>query len=586
MASVATGRNTRILTLARVGFFLVIVAALGLGHWGMYVLSMSPKRPEMGRGWLDLIYYNLQLFALDSDPLGEAKWLPLQLQFARFLAPLATVYALFEAARALFATEWRRWRQRRRRGHVVVIGTTALADAIAENLRAAGRRVAQIDAADPTDLRDAGVGGAAKVYACADDRHDPGVNVLAALAACQVPRRRRTPLAFLARRRRPTLAVHAHISDPALALALQARRLGMPTADGQNLNFFNADELAAWVLVRDDPFDFGPTTAPHIVVAGLGAFGQALVVEFARRWRFTRDNPVQARVTLVGPDADRIAEELRGWKVVAESCELSPETRGLPYAVPSGTQDPPHRVYLCDQDDQAAVRTALTAVRLWAGGPASLVVRVDSMSTITGYFGGGSKPAMLDDIKHRLRLVVVSELVQAHPAIHSDLLERLGRAVHENYLRNQLARGVAMGDKPAMTSWEMLPEYLRDSNREQAAQIGEKLDLIGCTVGPRDAGVEFRFHKDEVEYLAKVEKERWNEEKRAADWTYAAERNDALKHHNLLVSWEELAEVEREKDRDAVRCIPDLLADAGLQVVRVEQARIPAQTRVDEAIGH
>ena len=57
------------------------------------------------------------------------------------------------------------------------------------------------------------------------------------------------------------------------------------------------------------------------------------------------------------------------------------------------------------------------------------------------------------------------------------------------------------------------------------------------------------------------------DERRADGWTLGA-RDDKARTHPSLVPWDELPESEKEKDRDVVRAIPDLLAAAGLTIVR------------------
>ena len=51
-------------------------------------------------------------------------------------------------------------------------------------------------------------------------------------------------------------------------------------------------------------------------------------------------------------------------------------------------------------------------------------------------------------------------------------------------------------------------------------------------------------------------------------FTATPTRDDGAKVHPCLVSWDELPESEKDKDRDAVRNIPVVLAAAGLRVIR------------------
>ena len=62
-----------------------------------------------------------------------------------------------------------------------------------------------------------------------------------------------------------------------------------------------------------------------------------------------------------------------------------------------------------------------------------------------------------------------------------------------------------------------------------------------------------------VERLAQAEHLGWSAERFANGWTYAKERDNNLKRHNLLVNWSDLSPSDQEKDRSIVRSIPDVL---------------------------
>jgi hypothetical protein len=75
------------------------------------------------------------------------------------------------------------------------------------------------------------------------------------------------------------------------------------------------------------------------------------------------------------------------------------------------------------------------------------------------------------------------------------------------------------------------------------------------------------FTRAEIEELAELEHERWMHERLAAGWARGP-RDDAARTHPSLVPWDELDEPEKEKDREVVRTIPELLASAGLTIAR------------------
>jgi hypothetical protein len=151
----------------------------------------------------------------------------------------------------------------------------------------------------------------------------------------------------------------------------------------------------------------------------------------------------------------------------------------------------------------------------------------------------------------------------------SPLREKLARAIHERYYQRQ--QGVKPSGDPAMQPWETLREDLKESNRQQADQIPKKLQAIGYGIRPV-TGEETEEHwltKEKLELLAKMEHNRWTAHKRDQGWTYGPVKDDNMKLHPCLVSWEELAEEEKEKDRQVVRDIPELLRDAGFEICKV-----------------
>ena len=158
---------------------------------------------------------------------------------------------------------------------------------------------------------------------------------------------------------------------------------------------------------------------------------------------------------------------------------------------------------------------------------------------------------------------------EERPAWSDAVIEDLARAIHREYVRVERADTQPVPKDPATAPWEVLPETLRRSSRDQAAHILDKLDVVGCDVRPSDAGVEdqFEFESDELQFLAQVEHRRWVEERRRDGWVHGP-RDPLRRTTPYLVSWEDLEEEIREFDRMFVRQIPDLLAQQGYGILR------------------
>lgn len=71
-----------------------------------------------------------------------------------------------------------------------------------------------------------------------------------------------------------------------------------------------------------------------------------------------------------------------------------------------------------------------------------------------------------------------------------------------------------------------------------------------------------------VEQMAKNVHEVWAQTRIRQGWTYGPERNDALKHHPCLVSYEDLPESEKEYDRNTSVETLKLICKLGFKITR------------------
>ncbi len=151
--------------------------------------------------------------------------------------------------------------------------------------------------------------------------------------------------------------------------------------------------------------------------------------------------------------------------------------------------------------------------------------------------------------------------------LEPEIREKIARAIHENYRAGKTR--VSITEDPSGAPWEQLPEYLRESNRQQADDINNKLHRIGCSVAKvtgRDM-VRMTFTREEIELMSEMEHGRWNAERLLDGWK-PGPKDAAKKLSPSLLAWSALSEDVKEWDRDAVRNIPEFLAQAGLEVRR------------------
>ncbi|MFG2064512.1 RyR domain-containing protein [Micromonospora sp. NPDC048871] len=564
----------------RVVFGVIGAVALTLGWIGFERLGRC--RPEAIHDSYDVLYYALQLFVLSAEPFENPGPYPWQLQVARFVAPLFTLLAVAEAARLLLAAEIRRWRARRATGHVLVCGDSQFAQMLADRLFADGERVVVVrsepfgpleyrqprylgvigDPSSPEVLRGAGLPRAHTIYACT---HDDDLNHAIANAASRLIQDRRNP---------PRVYVQVH--DPEVCLSLQARRLGAAGSSRLRLDYFHVDDIAARALHRHHPLQPARGRATTVLIVGNGSFRRALLVETARHWR-AQDAGTRLRVDLVAPDAGaELALVAARYPFLRTVCEVSTydldiaELTGLAQFTTGGYD----RIYLCLPGENNGLQFALDTPALWQGTRGSVFVPVYRQAALAAAFHGDSRHDLLDEVHGKLCLYPVLTHACEAGLIAEDLTERLARQIHERYLHARQQAGMSFGEAPAMVDWSGLPESLRRANRSHVQDIAAKLLNLGCVVAPRhgntgDASAAGQAIADGIEQLARLEHERWCQERRAEGWTYGEPRDELRQRHPELRPWDELSPAVQEQNREEIRALPDVLSDSGFELIRL-----------------
>jgi hypothetical protein len=534
----------------------LVLVSLGLGFYG-YVDYLGLTRPLRFIDFFNVLYLDMQLFGFEFTN-NTSVDIPWALQAARTIAPITTFFAVVAAASLVFGQRvgWYLARTLRLK-FAIVIGATEEARAVARAKRAT-MSVHEIDQGDIISLRRAGIRRARTIYVCVDDRDDVAANVAIALRAT-------------ARRSRPRLRINAQVTDPVLALGLKARRLMAEDGKGKVVEFFSMDEMAAQQYVIQDPIE--ATARAEILIAGAGVFGRSILVAFAKAWRASGRPPQSLLVTLVDPDATSIAAEMNDrWPVVAEFCQITPDERELTAVLRTSAIGAPYRSYICYENEDHALRTALSAVRLWHGGPGSVVVRISRLRLLGT--SGELRDTLLDSVGSRLRFAVVPTLAGALVAQDPDPVRDLARAIHENYVAQERGNPGAKMGEGALVAWDVLHEDYKAANYGQADGFSNLLRLVGATIAPRSSAVEkFTILEEEVQRLAPLEHDRWVAERKNHGWVHGKQRDDRRKKHPAIAPWETLSDRDRQRDFNVVKgletIVDPILADMGLQIVRL-----------------
>ena len=152
-----------------------------------------------------------------------------------------------------------------------------------------------------------------------------------------------------------------------------------------------------------------------------------------------------------------------------------------------------------------------------------------------------------------------------------ETVRKLAPAIHETW------RAIAhqQGWKPRYdVDFDDLPPDIKRSNEAAARRISEIIALVGLQVVPdsetakEDETEEVRKHLERhLEALAEEEHNGWMAHLKSEGWQYDEGRDDDNRRHNCLRPFNELREVDKEKDRDNIRHYPDFAREAGFKIV-------------------
>jgi hypothetical protein len=572
--------NIRPVVLLGLGVVSLVLGVIG------YLQLGKINGLERPYGFLDALYRAIGLFAFGGTVPPPVPW---SLQIARILAPILTGYAVIGTVLALAREQARvlaiRFFVRK---HVIIAGLGATGSRLAlalvdhepvvvieadpNNERHAAARLRGVwvligEATDEVMLRRAGLRHARTLVVAAGT---DSTNVDVAAAATRV----------ITEARLYPLTIFAHLRDLDLwtSLAAEGATFGS-LRPGVRLEYFNILATGAQLLLERDP-PFAPTShdhepeSHHVLIVGPEGIGEQLVLQIARQWM--GHDPERLRITITGPNADRDLDDLRGrYPALDRYCKLGSREldlasarfqSGVAMLDPDGRCDVTRAYVSLDDEGQALLAAlALHARPETARVPVTVAVS-DANAGI----------AILVESEQG-RFVGIKSFGVMSAATSDELLlrgtnELLARAQHAQWLRNEQAKGLDPDTNPNMKPWDQLTDPQREENRRFADDLHAKLDLIGCMLVPLPlpdpAHKPFEFSDSELELLSQHEHQRWMASKLADGWTFGP-RDDAKKVHDQIKPWEQLDDANKDKDRNAVREIPAMLALAGFEIQRM-----------------
>ena len=277
----------------------------------------------------------------------------------------------------------------------------------------------------------------------------------------------------------------------------------------------------------------------HILIAGLSDFGAALLAQAARVGHYL--NRKKLHVTIVDEDIEhKLAALEKQYPALQEIVVLNGQA-----AFPDlqNQEIPITAAYLCHNRFERSVADMALLSENEKLKIEIVVVQLDDTSVNVIL---ADHPGFKDA---RVHPFYFSTQACSADAIFNQKQDAIARQYHEGYLAQQKKQGTDLAKRENTHPWPLLPENLKDSNRDLVDHLHVKLRALGITTKDQ---VPDTLSPEQLEPLAMMEHDRWMAERLLSGWKYAEVKDTVRKHSPYLVGWDELTEEIKEYDRIAV----------------------------------
>lgn len=551
---------------------LAWLIGLALGYFG-FVLYANQNNEAWATG--DIIYRTLQLVAMNSGAVdGKINWM---LNAARFILPLLTAYTFLQGLLQIFNDQIQRQRLRRFKDHVVICGIGRKGTSIAKELLALGYKVVIIDNEHNREnkevFRSQGAiildGDATNKDVLTSARVQYARNLVCLLGSdrdnLQIAHQ-----AFQLTHSRQVgkLTCTLHLASIDLLKLIRISELSKDPHVHFELETFNSYERTARLLLQEgakwDEFIGGKEVPGSLLVIGLGKLGEQLVVQAGYQW-YLLNRSDRLVVTIIDSAAEEKKRNLLcNYPQLEKIFELIPLQAELTsIGLLKNILTPPKegeviQTYICLDDPVLSLQICLNLLQIPGYINQPIWVHLSKESSLTNIL---EKPLPGLGVDSQIRTFDIFDHACSADLILGGMHEILARDLHEIYRADNHSAS-------ASKTWEQLPEALKDANRQQASRIFQLLKEGGYKIYPLqdwDAHTKV-FSEIELEKMARMEHALWRQAKETDGWTHAEERDTNMRVHPDLVPWEELSDVEREKNLKVIRQLPALLAKIGFEV--------------------
>lgn len=549
-------------------FGIAFIGCLIILSW----IGLSKLHPESNtlRYLPDRIYRIIKI-VFGGDPIGvalEPEDMPWELIVAKIFTTLILLYGGFKIIQKIFSEQYTLLRASFRKNHYIVVGASAKGRHLLHSLKTdkgqkgivlernsdhtnlasikkQGHTVIVGNAEEGRTLLEAGIKRASHLMVFLESEQTV-VEIIATVqriyqkSGCQNP-----------------LKCYAHLRTPRLIDLVRNSGVQL-TNGGIDLHFFNLHKMVARHFFERVLQDFRTSGVPlqtvkQVVMLGFGDFAKALILQTLRVFHVSAENSFKIDVYSEHSEQDRTLFTERYPKAANIFPVSFHDFKGTFSSLIDRQKlvqlDRQTLFIIVDDDDQTNFNLALELLNRTPGlsfpiytlnvagkGLRSLIKGTRETARMT-FFGGADETSTLE--------IITGEKQDA-----------LAQAIHDDYQRNIV--GVSSESERYTSDWPALSEDAKDANRAQADHIPFKLALTNKAVkGTADRALQ--FSTSEIEALAIIEHNRWMAHRYLNGWDFGETRDDRLQLHPSMVPWEKLSEGEKQKDRDTILRIADLI---------------------------
>lgn len=513
----------------------------------------------------DLAYLTANLYFMQFSEKGP---LPLSLDIARWLAPATLSYTLIKTALGLMQQRLDKLKLRRLKNHAVIIGIDEHSVKVALSFHEKGVPTLAVDQDEQNEfwgqLKKKGV--LTLVSNPSDQLLLTTVNMKHAKYLFAATQSDSTNLEIVYDTHRNKqrsksqniLDTVCQIHNRSLRYSLYNRPLFATNFPSHNTRLVGYNAIAArWLLNEFGPHkllhNFADLTCIKIVILGDDDVHFDLIHRIASLGIYAHCNSIH--IILIGGKATSQYQEL-----VSQSPAINElvkfdaiEITGYQYALQSKLQDIcPDIVYVCENEtDQKLLAIQHLLDNSFSGE--IVVCELESQCTFEW---------LQDEFRHNknIKFAEVNSATCDYNNIFENKLDALAKVIHDDYVNQQIAKGDSPAQNSSLVEWHLLPEILKDANRNQADHVLIKCQYLTGSTSPSFEDVQLALTQRNKISLAQMEHRRWLAEKKLAGWRYTpGTKNSVKKLSPSLLEWNDLSEVEKQKDIDTIEQLPELV---------------------------